>query len=176
MSNFKVTIKNEDTGTTTKFFTDQEITKTVDTGRVFVSDPKPKSIYDLTEGDRYWFIGSDDYIEKLVITGQDHVDYRSHLEYGNAFLTKEEAEKELERRKAIARIKKWKWENGMTEEESGHNDKYRTTIIDDMGILVKFLSEIGQQHYSPIGYFEAGNDAQKCVKECNDDLRIVFGI
>lgn len=57
---------------------------------------KPKSVWDLKEGDTYYVICG--YGEVLETTWKYNIDSNSR-KIGNAFLTKEEAEYELERRK-----------------------------------------------------------------------------
>ena len=57
---------------------------------------KPKSVWDLKEGDTYYVISG--YGEVLETTWKYNIDSNSR-KIGNAFLTKEEAEFEVERRK-----------------------------------------------------------------------------
>lgn len=135
---------------------------------------KPKSIYDLKEGDDYWLIKDGNKpLEFKVLS--DYGWYKTDLEQGNCFLTEEEAEAELSKRKAIQRVKKWKYDQGIDECENEHNDKYRFTIVDDMGKFFVHTSSMGHQHYSPIGLFDEEH-AQRCIKECEADLKIIFNI
>lgn len=67
--------------------------------------PKPKTVWDLENGDTYYFINSNGavYACRWVADEED----LSRREFGNAFLTKEEAEFELERRKCEAIMLKY---------------------------------------------------------------------
>lgn len=58
---------------------------------------KPKSVWDLREGDKYFLITESGDISFGTIFNQYY--YNEKLETGNTFLTKEEAEKDLSRRK-----------------------------------------------------------------------------
>lgn len=65
---------------------------------------KPKTVWDLKDGDRYYIIYPRN-IEYYAFNGQDFdIEIR---ENGNMFLTREEAEFELERRKIEAIMKKY---------------------------------------------------------------------
>lgn len=59
---------------------------------------RPKTVWDLEKGDRHYFIGGDGYIDDAAWDG-DEID-ELHRSMGNVFLTREDAEKEVARRKA----------------------------------------------------------------------------
>lgn len=59
---------------------------------------RPKTVWDLEEGDRQYFIGGNGYIDDVAWDG-DEID-ELHRSMGNVFLTHEDAEKEVARRKA----------------------------------------------------------------------------
>ena len=64
-----------------------------------------KSIYELKDWDEYYYIY--DKIQKLII--EDNLNkklYEKDLEQWNAFLTRQEAEQELNKRKALSKIRK----------------------------------------------------------------------
>lgn len=71
-------------------------------------DEKPKSIYDLKEW-CFYTISPNHEISSHYIKLWCLLEKR--ISIWDAFLTKEEAEKELSKRKALAKIKKWSWEN-----------------------------------------------------------------
>jgi hypothetical protein len=58
---------------------------------------KPKSVWDLREGDEYFLISESGDVSFSTIFNQYY--YNEKLKIGNTFLTKEEAEKDLLRRK-----------------------------------------------------------------------------
>lgn len=59
---------------------------------------RPKTVWDLEKGDRHYFIGGNGYIDDVAWDG-DEID-ELHRSIGNVFLTREDAEKEVARRKA----------------------------------------------------------------------------
>lgn len=66
---------------------------------------KPKSVWDLKYGDDYWYINSFGHVRKTSYGLED--DFKRMIEYGNAFLTKEEVDHEVERRKCEAILLKY---------------------------------------------------------------------
>lgn len=87
---------------------DYEVIDTVDTGihkgnsknngiNIYLKKPKPKTIWDLEKGDHYI------YVDGMGNPGNHNYLFDSTLpcarEVGNAFLTQEEAEQDIERRK-----------------------------------------------------------------------------
>ena len=67
--------------------------------------PKPKTIYDLKDGDKYYGItdGGGTFFSIWENSGNN----KKHIEIGNVFLMEEEAEFEFERLKVIAKLKKY---------------------------------------------------------------------
>lgn len=67
--------------------------------------PKPKSVWDLKNGDVYHFLTSYGYVMKTVWVNTDADNEK--LSIGNAFLTEEDAEFARERLKVITELKKY---------------------------------------------------------------------
>lgn len=67
--------------------------------------PEPKTVWDLKDGDKFYLISHYGKVERIT-WNDDEFDLRRR-EYGNAFLTREEAEFELERRKCEAIMLKY---------------------------------------------------------------------
>ena len=67
--------------------------------------PKPKTVWDLKNGDVYYFLTSYGYVMKTVWVNTDADNEK--LSIGNAFLTEEDAEFARERLKVIAELKKY---------------------------------------------------------------------
>ena len=67
--------------------------------------PKPKTVWDLIKGDRYYFIETNGGVYSCYWLADENDLCR--IEFGNVFLTKEEAEFELERRKCEAIMLKY---------------------------------------------------------------------
>jgi hypothetical protein len=91
---------------------------------------------------------------------------------GNGFFTKEEAQKELAKRQAIQRVKDYILENGMYWEPDWNDDNlkynfyYEDKVEIDYGIQCK--------RYSPIGYLESEEHAEKVLEDNKEDLEIIF--
>ena len=73
-------------------------------GKLIYESEKPKTVWELKDGDKYDSIDSDGFIRRFRWYGSD-VDYAIRLQ-GNAFMTKEEAEFEKKRREVYTKIKK----------------------------------------------------------------------
>lgn len=67
--------------------------------------PKPKTVWDLKNGDVYYFLTSYGYVKETVWVNTDADNEK--LSIGNAFLTEEDAEFARERLKVIAELKKY---------------------------------------------------------------------
>lgn len=64
---------------------------------------KPKSVWNLKEGDTYYSIYGNGNVSSKIVFYNDEIDLNKR-ELGNCFLTKEEAENEVERRKIEAEM------------------------------------------------------------------------
>ena len=97
---------------------------------------------------------------------------------GNCFLTRKEAEKELEKRKAIQRVKKYIWENDLEFEPDWSDlNQLKYDIYYDF-TEKRFYPNASDEvrNYSPIGYFVDETDAHQVIYNCKDDLKIIFDI
>lgn len=65
--------------------------------RELLIDPRPKTVWDLKYGDSYYYLDSSGNVGHTYWDGR--TDDEMTIAFGNVFLTKEEAEFELERRK-----------------------------------------------------------------------------
>ena len=120
---------------------------------------KPKSIWDLNieDGERYYRLFGDGDIDRLVFNTKYDEGAR---DIGNAFLTREEAELEKERRKIEAIMKKYsrpfKHEEDNWYIECSHASKH-------VGIDALYEYDCG------IVYFESEEIAQKVIDEIGED-------
>jgi len=132
---------------------------------------EPKSIYELKEGDTYWYAWEDLSEEYIV----DNICLLKNSIYAwNVFLTKEEAEKEREKRKALAKIKRWIWENKIELSKDvwylikklvgGYVDSNNLFIVLDS---YKWVNEI---------VFNTEEDAEECLKKCENEWEILFDL
>ncbi len=126
-----------------------------------------KSIYDLGKLDEYYIITHYCEIEKHQILHWLSVD----LMY-NTFLTKEEAETELQKRKAMATIKKWSHDNDWGYDFKMWFTGWGMRVI--AGILefsnVNGVKTINNQYYS------SEEIAEQALKELEAEYNILFNI
>ncbi len=130
----------------------------------------PKAIYDIKSIDEYYLITrrysqkikKDCTNEKYFVEG-----LKEDLERGNAFLTEKDAEFELGKRKTIAKIKKWKYEN----------DDYRF-IFDNENYYVEYVYFFGDtniaietvvQTLPSWLYFSSEEKAKECLEHIGVD-------
>lgn len=126
--------------------------------------PKPKTIWDLENGDRYWCVDDCGYIT-FETWRNSCLDKKCRLQ-GNAFLTKEEAEYEVKRREVYTIVKKYSHE--YTREEWENYDvkkcypfyRFDTNRIDIIADTMFKMAKL---------YFESLNDIQKAIDEVGED-------
>jgi len=95
------------------------------------------------------------------------------LEIWNIFETKQEAEKELGKRKALAKIKKWIWENKIENiiweikywEYFVIRRKYNKIVVHNTYLL--FHNDF---------IFNTRYWAEKCLEECKEQWEILFDL
>ena len=126
----------------------------------FLVPPKPKTVWDLKDKDDYWYIN--DYNNNVKSTW-DNVgidNYRRNM--GNVFLTREEAEFEVERRKVEVILLKY----GRKEFKYGERNYYFFYDHEDELIrktIVDFCQSQG------IIFFDTEELCQKAIKEAGED-------
>lgn len=126
----------------------------------------PKTVWDLKEGDTYYVISG--YGEVLETTWKYNIDSNSR-KIGNAFLTKEEAEFEVERRKVETEMirlggrRKFKFDG----------DNYGIYYCD--GINVVYYCNIV---YQGLIYFDTTKDAHDAIEKIGEDRlkKYIFGV
>lgn len=109
------------------------------------------------EDTHYWYIsGAGDIYERVFEAIL--CDCKAHFDIGNAFLTKEEAEFELERRKVITKLKLFAEKNAKWDGYTLHY--YLSCAFDKNGkiiLAVRFSQSLGTI------YFESEEQAQKAI-------------
>ncbi len=125
-----------------------------------------KSIYNLEYWDKHYFITSY-WLIKSTKWYWDSIDEWA-LEIWNVFLTYKEAEKELNKRKALSKIKRWIWENKI--ELSKDFDWYtiyweaeEVSIWENLNCRNEFWI-----------IFQNKKDAEKCLKEYKKEWEILY--
>ena len=137
-----------------------------------LKDLPEKSIYNLEVEDKYYYIHEHGYVDYDLYEWENDFEFQCRLEVWNVFLTKEDAEKELEKRKALARIKKRIWENKI-KKINKNKDYY---IIEYDIHFQKFVIRY-KKPLSPFTItFLHREDAKKCLEECKQDWEILFDL
>lgn len=138
---------------------------------------KPKSIFDLKKWGTYYYVNHYWQIQECRYIHYENLDiiinnWKSYISY-------EEAEKELKKRQAIQRIKKYCWENNieLADREFILNDLNVKTYIcydisDDIFCIDYFTDSFSNQDF----IFKNMVVAQKVIDNCEKDLRIIFNI
>lgn len=125
---------------------------------------KPKSVWDLKEGDEYYYI---DYYGEIKSVFNECCDEDVNIiEIGNAFLTKEEAKHEAERRKCESILLKYGTRNFMS-----LGDKYTKRYYIGYDYSVNEIEYYFRYFLGLQGtiYFESEELAQKAAEEVGED-------
>lgn len=125
---------------------------------------KPKSVWDLKYGDDYWYINSFGHVRKTSYGLED--DFKRMIEFGNAFLTEEEAKHEVERRKCEAILLKYGTRDMMSFGD-GNKSKYCIYLNNFLNKII-FDDNYCVQSQGTI-YFETKELAQKAIEEVGEE-------
>jgi len=137
---------------------------------------EPKSIYKLKEWDEYYFIVYNLWEVRKAEYKGDSFDYNNII-YWNAFLTKQEAEQELKKRKAMSRIKKWIWENEVWTLNWYYviRKDYNIEWEPYLDVNNTWLTYWQWYHFYEI-VFQEKIDAERCLEECKNEWNILFDL
>lgn len=124
--------------------------------------PKPKTIWDLECGDIYYFITSAAEIEKT--TWEDYEVGKEKRNIGNCFLTREDAEFELERRKVETELLKY---GGTRNAASLGADTYKWGVVYYHSNLDVYYDE--EMYAGCCIYFKSEEDAWRAIDEIGED-------
>ncbi len=135
----------------------------------FLTPPKPKTVWDLKIGDRYWFLDSYGNVCDCVL-GNGVID-NGRRAIGNCFLTREEAEFEVERRKVEAILLKY----GSRDFEYSENNNYMYYEHSESSIEIGHYRSCQDQGTI---YFDTEELCQKAIKEAGEDniKKYIFGV
>lgn len=130
-----------------------------------LENPKPKTVWDLQKGDIYWYISSYGEIE-CEIWKNDKFDI-ARRQYGNHYLTEEEAKFALEKKKIIAEMKRL----GGTEDMMSLGDEHIFKYFIIYNHKDKILSIDWYHHLQegPNIYFATKKQAQKAINMLGED-------
>ena len=132
---------------------------------------KPKSVWDLKEEDKYYYINYYGEIDSTFYDCDEDVDI---IKCGNAFLTREEAKFEVERRKCEAILLKYGTRNFMSFEY--YDDKYYIMYNNTLENVYVDCCNFMQRQGSI--YFKTEELAQKAIEEVGEDRlkKYVFNV
>ena len=155
----------------------------------WLEETNPKSIYDLKRGDEFWMISSSNNISQYTITDYEFFE-RNFLNTCNVFTTFEEANQERNKRISLHKIKKYCHENDIqlfSDKEinkilKNNIDEHRSELIQFFYIYYNAISNtfknsscISGKHMELLP-FKKEEDAKKVIKNCEEDLRIIFNV
>ena len=120
--------------------------------------PKPKTVWDLKMGDKCYYI---DLFGDVEDTGGYLSPLSEAVDMGIVFLTKEEAEKDVERRKVETLLLKYGGRRWFT----GASDNWYLFSLDNVKACVEYTSEPIQGTI----YFDSKNEAIKAVSEIGEE-------
>lgn len=131
-----------------------------------------KSIFNLKEWDEYYYLFSDWDIGLRHYYWPEA--YKDLIENWNAFLIKEEAVKEWERRRAIQKIKQYCWENNIEYKENVSNNDFPFYIRNNKKKWFEPWSGNINDSYTWFLFFDNIDDCNTVIKDCLGDLKVIF--
>ena len=124
--------------------------------------------------------------EGKVVNSYKYIDsyQKGAIKQGNIFRTREEAQHESNKRKAIFKIKKYIYDNfgyDPTDWADWSDDKSKIYITrwcstDIYDVMFSYSVSKQLKCYSPIGYLKTEDQAQEIIKEFEKELKIIFNI
>ena len=129
---------------------------------------KPKSVWDLQNGDTYYVVDYDDMNALKIVFYNDGIDLNQR-KLGNCFLTKEEAESELERVKIEAEMVRL----GGRRNFKFDGDNYGIFYCEGISVVLFHLSM-----YQGVIYFDTRKEAEDAIKKIGEGRieKYIFGI
>lgn len=125
----------------------------------FLEKPKPKTVWDLKDGDKYFYIDSVGGFPNMTWNNDEYdVLIRNQ---GNVFLTKEEAEFEKKRREVYTTVKRYAHEFSKEEwNDTKINKYYACYNYKDHSIIKGFNSHVSNSKL----YFQSEADIEKAIE------------
>ena len=135
----------------------------------FLTPPTPKTVWNLKNGDRYWSISS--YADVYNKTWKNVVVDNWRRNIGNCFLTKEDAEFEVMRRKVETTLLK------CGRREFKNKDYNFYIVYDHDESLVGILNDTFRQYSNTI-YFDTKELCQKAIIAAGEEniKKYIFGV
>lgn len=133
-----------------------------------------KSIFNLKRWDIYYSICDDSDVESIIFENDSYDN--KYIQSWNAFLTEEEATKEVERKKAIQKIKKYCWENNIKYKENVSNNGFPFYIRNNKKKWLEHWFERFNDFITWFLFFNDVDDCNRIIKDCEQDLKIIFEV
>ena len=135
----------------------------------FLVPPKPKTVWDLKIGDRYWFLDSYGTVRDCVL-GNGVID-NGRRAIGNCFLTRGEAQFEVERRKVKTILLKY----GRRKLKYSEDNYYMDRGDSEQPFEIYYCSYSQTQG---VIYFDTEELCQKAIEEAGEDniKKYIFGV
>ena len=136
---------------------------------------KPKTVWDLKNDDEYYCINMYGSVSETTFSNDTRNEDEKIIKAGNAFLTKEEAEFEAERRKCEAILLKYGTRDMMSFGD-GNKSKYCLYLNNFLNKIIVSDSYCVQSQGAI--YFESKEMAQKAIEEVGEDRlkKYVFNV
>ena len=126
------------------------------------------------KGEAYWYIKASGYAI-CIFWDNDEVDKQRYA-FGNCFQTKELAEKEVAKRKAIQNVKEYIAENFGVFELDWEDDRQEKYTLNCNEKCFDWERHAIYKEYSPIGHLKSGEDCEQLIKDKGKELRIIWDL
>lgn len=130
------------------------------------------SIFNIKEWDIYYSICDDSDVESIIFENDSYDN--KYIQSWNAFLTEKEAEKEVNRRKAIVNLKKYCFDNNIKYKENVSDNDFPFYIMKNKKKWFEPWSGNINDSYDWFIFFESVNDCNTVIKDCLGDLKVIF--
>ena len=125
---------------------------------LFAKKPKPKSVWDLEDGDEHAWVDGLGKVKDNYLWRDESSDSMAR-DVGNIFLTKEEANREVERRKVETLLLKYGGRRWLSDSKKNWSISYDRQLDE-----WRFLYSTRDQRQGAI-YFDTKEEAEKAVQE-----------
>jgi hypothetical protein len=134
-----------------------------------------KGLWKPEEGDEYWYMSDGG---RSPAHWDDGSTDNGRYITGNVFPTQEAAQKEIEKRKAIHRVKEYIAKEFGEFEPDWENRGQRKFQLDygysSKSMLIEW--HVMKKVYSPFGYLRNGEHCEQLITDMEDDLKIIFEV
>ncbi len=126
--------------------------------------PSPKTVWDLKNDDVYYYINADGYVN--ISTYAEIESEENGVNVGNTFLTKEEAEQDVERRKVETLLLKHGGRRWFKRHKKADNESNVYIWYNDISEELKYYNTQPSQGCI---YFDTKEQAEKAISEIGAD-------